>query len=339
LFFHRPYTPSEFTENNVADDGLKSPLLTGPAFSIFPTRMKAQHRHELHTNQLADWLEKSGERLKPYARLIVGVLVAVAIVLAVYAYLGSVERSNTVVASTQYITALESGMPGELQRVADDYRGSQPATLAQLVKAEEMLDTGASNLFVNKQAARENLLNASEAFAAVEKDTHDPMLRAWALYGIGRAHESLGDLDRAQSDFQQLLKDYPDSLLADAAQTHINRLKQPSIKEFYDWFAKQEPQPPAADKEPGTPGVKPGFNLDEPESVPPSSPGDVKLPSAMQPGDNGPASGATAPGGAVPTPETPAATPSSGQPPAAPLPSDKPITPAAPSSAPAGASK
>ncbi|HTQ38893.1 MAG TPA: tetratricopeptide repeat protein [Pirellulales bacterium] len=276
--------------------------------------MKAQHRHELQTNQLAVWLEHSGQRLKPYARAIVGVLVAAAIVLAVYTYLGSVERRANVAASDQFVSgldALEGGMTAELQRTIDDYRGTQPATLAQLVKAEILLDNGANALYANKPAGRENIFNASDAFAAVDRETHDPMLRAWALYGLGRAHESMGDLDRARDDFQQLLKEYPDSSLAEAARTHVDRLNQPSVKEFYDWFAKQEPRPPAAENEPGAPGVKPSFNLDEPQSVPQ---GDVKLPSALS----------ESPSGAQPAPGTESPSP-------APSPAEK--------SPPAGASK
>jgi len=240
--------------------------------------MKAEHRHELQTNQLAKWLEDAIELLKPYARAIVGVLVALAIVLAVYAYLGMVQRRTEVAASDQFITALESPGPRELQNTMDEYRGTQAATIAQLVLAERMLDDGSNVLFTNKQAGRERLFKAAEAFANVEKESQDPMLRSWALYGLGRAHESMGDLDRARDDFQRLAKEYPEGSLAESARNHLNRLNQPAIKEFYDWFAKQEPKPPAAENEPGVPGLKPSFNLEEPQS---SSPGDVKLPSAM----------------------------------------------------------
>jgi tetratricopeptide (TPR) repeat protein len=250
--------------------------------------MKAQHRHELQTNQLAEWLENAIERMKPYARAITGVLVAVAIVLGVYAYLGMTERRTEVAASDQLIVGLENNEPHELQNTIDEYRGTQPAAIAQLVLAERTLDNGTNQLFLNKQVGRENIFKAAESFAAVEKDSREPMLRAWALYGLGRAHESMGDLDRARDDFQRLLKEYPESSLAEAAHGHLNRLNQPGIKEFYDWFAKQEPQP-AAENEPGVPGLKPSFNLDEPESVPQ---GDVKLPSALPTGTAG-TSGAT----------------------------------------------
>ena len=48
--------------------------------------MKADHRHELQTNELAAWLENAVDKIKPYARAIVGVCVAIAIIIAVYAY-------------------------------------------------------------------------------------------------------------------------------------------------------------------------------------------------------------------------------------------------------------
>ena len=221
--------------------------------------MKAQHRHELQTNQLAKWLEDGIELFKPYARAIVGVLVALAIVMAVYAYLGMVQRRTEMAASDQLINGLNSPSPHELQAAMDEYRGTQPAVIAQLVLAERLLDNGSDMLFSDKQAGRENLFKAAEAFAVVEKEAKDPLLRGWAMYGLGRAHESMGDLDRAHEDFQQLVKEYPEGSLADAARAHVNRLDQPGVKDFYDWFAKQDPRPPAACQRAGRTGAETFF--------------------------------------------------------------------------------
>jgi TolA-binding protein len=294
--------------------------------------MKAQHRHELQTNQLAEWLEDAIERLKPYARAIVGVLVAIAIVFGVYSYLSSVERRTAAAASDQLITALEGGSLGELQSTAEAYRGTQPAAVAQLVVAESMLDNGTNQLYSDKRAGRESLFKAADIFAGVEKDSKDPMLRAWALYGLARAHESMGDLDRARDDFQRLLKEYPESMLADSARNHLGRLNQPAVKEFYDWFAKQEPRPTLSEAEPGVPGLKPSFDLKEPESVSPQrSPSDVKLPSALGGSGTSSTPADSSPSSALPSSETPAklAAPSS----------SGPSSGGPKSSAPAGASK
>ena len=122
--------------------------------------MKAQHRHELHKNELAEWLEAAIERAKPYSRAIVGAILALAIVIGVYAYVSALERRTVAAASDQYITALQtfqSEGPLELQRIAEDYRGTEPAVLAQLVLAETQLNEGASKLYSYKSDAEKDL--------------------------------------------------------------------------------------------------------------------------------------------------------------------------------------
>jgi predicted negative regulator of RcsB-dependent stress response len=259
--------------------------------------MKAQHRHELHTNELAEWLEAAIEKAKPYSRAIVGAILAVAIVVGVYAYVSALQRRTVAAASDQYINALQSLQtegPLELQRIAEDYRGTEPAVLAQLVLAEQQLNQGAGGLYVNKPAAETELSHAIGSFTQVSQTTKDPMLRAWALYGLGRAHESQGQssqLDRARADYQKLIDEYPNSSLVSAARGHLAQLKETSVKEFYDWFAKQNPQPAGLDSGSGVPGFKPSFDLTEPPA-----PGDLKFPE---------------PGSAKPSSQTPAESSSS----------------------------
>jgi tetratricopeptide (TPR) repeat protein len=239
--------------------------------------MKAEHRHELQTNELAAWLEDTLEKLKPYTRLIVGLAVALLVILGVYTYAGALKQRGQAEASDQYVTALNSlSMNGDqdLRQVVDRYRGTQPAVLAQLVLAEAQLSDGTNELYTNKPAAREKLSRAAGDFNAAEQATLDPMLRAWALYGQGRSYESMGTLERARTAYQTLIKDYPDSALVDSARNHLDQLDRGSIKDFYDWFAKQEPRPTAPDKSTGVPGFKPPFDLSEPS-------GDIKLPSAV----------------------------------------------------------
>ena len=238
--------------------------------------MKAQHRHELHANELAQWLEAAIEKAKPYSRAIVGAILALAIVIGVYLYVNALERRTVTVASDQYITALQtfqSEGPMELQRIVEDYRGTEPAVLAQLVLAETQIKQGGDVLYLNKPAAETELSHAVGSFTQVLQTTKDPMLRAWALYGLGRAHESEGQLDRARSDYQKLIDEYPNSSLVRAARGHLAQLKETSVKEFYDWFAKQNPQPAGSESGSGVPGLKPSFDLTEPPA-----PGDLKFP-------------------------------------------------------------
>ncbi len=177
--------------------------------------MKAEHRHELQSNALADWIATSADKVKPYTSLISVLCVVVAIGIGVIMYLRSMERRGKAEASEQLINALQGSGAGELQAMIADYRGTEPAIVAQLVLAEQQLDAGADTLFSNKPAARENLSKAAESFALAKDQAQDPMLRAWALFGLARAHESMGELDRARSDYQALRKEYPDSALAE----------------------------------------------------------------------------------------------------------------------------
>ena len=242
--------------------------------------MKAEHRHELQTNALADWVAGSAEKARPYTPLILVGIAALAIVVGILSYLNSAERNSKAAAAYAYISAMLNEGIGDLQATVTDYRGTDVGVLAQIQVADRLLTSASNDLFTNKAAGRENLQKAAEAFTLARDETRDPMLRSWALFGLGQAHESLGDLEKARSDYQQLLKDYPNSSLAAAARKNLEQLNQPAIKEFYDWFAKQEPRPPAADPSTGIPGLKPSFDIKDPQ------PGDIRLPTNLAPGDS-----------------------------------------------------
>jgi predicted negative regulator of RcsB-dependent stress response len=266
--------------------------------------MKAKERHDLHTNALAEWLSETGEQLRPHSGLITVGVIAVAIAVLVFFYMQGASQRGAVAASDQLIAALDMGGQSlaELQATAKDFPGTSQAAVAQLLMAETVLDAGANTIYHNKPAGRDNISKAMAVFDDVQKTTHDPMLRAWAIFGLARAQESLGDLDQARLAYVLLSKEYPDSALAGPARQHLNRLNQPATKEFYDWFALQNPQPPKADTGPGVPGLKPSFDLKES-----ASPGDVKLPSAMGPGATEQSANATAPASTLPAATPPAA--------------------------------
>lgn len=268
--------------------------------------MKAKQRHELHTNVLAEWLSQTGEALRPYSGAITAGLIAVAILAAIILYVRGASQRGAKAASDQLFAAMDMQGQGmaELQATIVEFPGTSQAAVAQLLLAEALLDSGATTIYHNKPAGRENISKAMAAFDEVQKSSRDPMLRAWAIYGLARAQESLGDLEQARQAYIQLTKEYPDSALAAPARQHANRLNQPAVKEFYEWFALQNPQPPKADTEPGVPGMKPSFDFKEPPS-----PGDVKLPSAAGPSMPGASSGAAAPPATSPGNTPPAATP------------------------------
>lgn len=278
--------------------------------------MKAQHRHELQTNQLAEWLEVKLEQIKPYTQAIIGVLVAAAVLFGVYLYLKQMDHSAAQAASNQLVAAMNSFDPlKDLQATIENHPDTPPAIVAQLLLGERLLQTGSNQLYSNKAEGKSSLGKAADAFLTAETSANDPMLREWALFGLGRAHESLNDLDRARADYEKLLKDYPSGSLAASAKNRLQTLSKQSTKEFYDWFAKQDPQPLSIQREPGSPGQKPIFDLSDPTTIPAET--DVQLPSSLD-GTKTPNS--------PPAEPKPAAEPTSSAPPAESQPEKSPAT-------------
>lgn len=265
--------------------------------------MKAKQRHELHTNELAEWIEDSVDKLAPYARLIGAIAVAVGILAIVYWYIGASERRAKTEASNQLIAALQAvDTRQELQVTITNHPGTQPAMLAELLLAEQSLTRGDNLLYVDKPRGRDLILQAVDAFRSAGDATSDVTIKAWSKFGLGRAYESLGDLKRAKDELERAIADDPDGAIAVQARKHIDTLAQQSTKEFYDWFAKQDPRPapsttipgPAGTGLPGTPGVKPSFE------APGTSPGDVKLPSSFDPTPTSESSGPSLPDSGAP---------------------------------------
>src|SRR5262249_40420759 len=145
--------------------------------------MKAEHRHELNTNELAEWLDKAAEKLKPYSSALIGGAAGLLVIVAIFLYIGAAQRRSEAEASSQYIAALNGTFGGseELQSVVQRYRGTQPAVMAQLVLAESQLNEGTNALYTNKLAARDMLRRAAEAFGQADAGTRDPMLKSWAV--------------------------------------------------------------------------------------------------------------------------------------------------------------
>lgn len=258
--------------------------------------MKAQHRHELEANYLAGWLEAKIEQIKPYTQVIVGVAVAVGLLSGVYLYLKHMDSSAEQAASNSLVSAITNQVDPikAYQETIEAHPGTPQATAAQLLMGEQLLRTGSEQLYTNKPEGRNNLGKAADLFTEVASTAKDQMMQAIALYGLGRAHESLGELDRARADFEKLKKEYPSSSLKEEAERHLANLGKQSTKEFYDWFAKQDPRPLDMRREPGQPGQKPGFDLTDPAKMPES---DLKLPSAF---DKTPPPSATPPESASP---------------------------------------
>jgi hypothetical protein len=244
----------------------------------------------------------------------------------------------------QFYTALDSGNLSKLGAVADQHPNTPAAYWAAVVAADRHLSYGCDLLFASKATANDELRKAVQNYLMVLEQSRDTALRERATYGVARAREALGELDAASKLYQQMAADWPDGAYAAAAANRLADLQKPATKAMYDRFAKFDPKPAFLD-EPGTPGQRPPFKVEDlPEEGPIFEPGkafnlkpkgaDDKDKNQKQPEDVPQPTAEAAP--AQPS-AAPAASQPAQQPDAAPP--DLPAPPPAPSTAEPGTSK
>ncbi len=226
--------------------------------------MKTERRKELQTNTLADWLGKRLERLLPYSRLIAAAIVAASVLVILFVYLSSQSAAREEEAWNRYFAAIANNKPEQLMQVAEEFQGEPVSASARLIVAESQLAQGIDALFRDRSLGQQELGKAAQQFQTVLEQSKDDLLLQRATYGLARAKESLNELPAAQAQYERLAQDWPDGALAKLAQRRVKDLKNRSTKEFYDWFARQDPKPPLQG-EPGATGVKPDF---DPASLP-----------------------------------------------------------------------
>ena len=216
--------------------------------------MKTERRHELHTNYLADWMGKQFEAVRPYSKLILGVIIGV---LAIWIGISVMsERKSAQIGGgwNSYFTAFNDREPvAALGDVAKRYDGTKVGLWAMQSAADTLLSEGIQELYSDRAAGEAKLKRAKENYRIVEQQARDePMLRRRALFGSAQAYESLGDLKSARALYEQLSKDASETAIGKAAARRLNNLVDPAtdqlrpeIIKFYDEFASYKPAPPA----------------------------------------------------------------------------------------------
>ena len=226
--------------------------------------MKTERRHELHHNVLADALENTAESLKPYAQLILGGLLAIAVVFGVYTYWSNRSQADLAHSWNSYLQASSTENIDDLRKVAEDHAGTPAAVWANLDLGDRALREGMDKLFTNRADAFDDLKKGEGYYLAAREATREPILGQRATLGLARVYESLVKLDKAKEEYARLKEHWPDSVYGPLAERRLADLQQQSTREFYDWFAAHEPKSPLGGPL-GTPGTRPPF---EPPSEP-----------------------------------------------------------------------
>src|SRR5260221_4683612 len=240
--------------------------------------MKTERRHELQANQLAEFLTDVSEKAKPYAKGLLGIALAALVVVCAYLYLSRRSAAEEGESWNEAWQAIGSRDDEGLRTVIKKYPDKPAAMWSQLVLADIELSRGVFSLFGQKSAGRDLIRSAFDDYQHVADHAAHPLLREQALFGMGRAQESLNQLEKAREAYAQVVKDFPAGPYAKRAQQRLDELAHDSTKVFYDWFAAVEPVTPNLGK--GSPFASP---FDEPgageKSFPPLPPG-LPLPDA-----------------------------------------------------------
>jgi hypothetical protein len=234
--------------------------------------MKSERRHELQQNQLADWMASSITTVRPYTNAILGIGLALLIVIVAAVLWHQRTGAEESRSWEDFYRAMGKNSFTELDTVVDTYPGSDAARWATVISGDLHLDQGCQELFSDRARANQELTKAVECYQDVLEQNASSTLRERAIYGLARAREARGELEKASGDYQQLVDNWPDGPYAKVAQGRLDDLKRPSIKEFYDRFAKFDPKP-ALSNEPGIPGQRPVFETDLPPVDDASLPG------------------------------------------------------------------
>lgn len=207
--------------------------------------MKSEHRHELQANDLSKITGRLSELFERYGNQITIVVCAASLIFAGSIYWSRRTASQTASAWNEYTSASKAE---DFIDVAEQYGKTPAAPWARLQAGESRLVTGIQLMFTDREPAVSELKKAQEDFQILVDDRRTPPeVRERALFGLARCQESLstGEEGPAIKTYEMLVAEFPNSVLKPSAEQRIKALKSGSAQEFYAWFSKLTPKPPA----------------------------------------------------------------------------------------------
>ncbi|NLW82836.1 MAG: hypothetical protein GXY41_00280 [Phycisphaerae bacterium] len=217
--------------------------------------MDTQHRHELKTNELADWLTHAPEYLKKNASTIIGVLLII-IAIITWPIFSRMRVSSEIAKAatvTESIQNLERDLFGVTQAAEEGGEARRQATSALLVNANVLLeqadkidnpDLAAMARIKAAQALRTELHYRAERIETGEfqsrieqaRGAYDkalasattPTLKGMAKFGLGLCAEELGQRDAAAAIYREILDapEFAATVVPLQAQQRLDNLKE-----------------------------------------------------------------------------------------------------------------
>jgi len=230
--------------------------------------MKRERRHELHHNELLEWLNKVVDIVQPHANLILAVLLLAVVATGAWAWWTRSSAKRQATAWDELYGALSTQNPAEVLNVAEEWAGSEVAEWAAVLAGDMYLSQGCDGLFASKATAAQELRKAVDEYLTVLKESSSEVIRERATFGLARAYEALagtregqGGLDKAIARYKEVIEKWPNGTYTSLAAQRLKDLNNQATRAFYDKFAKYDPQR-ALPSQPAIPGEPPPFSLD-----------------------------------------------------------------------------
>jgi tetratricopeptide (TPR) repeat protein len=251
--------------------------------------MKSDHRHELKTNELADWLSHLPEWTKENLITIVIVAVLIAAAAALYGwrlYNKNVVQVQEQTEFTNLLNQISSGKmqilqgrqsqgrdwsfvllqpANSLQTFAQKTSHKRMAALALIKRAEALrAELHYGNVEEQYLINQTNLAKASYA-EAIERCSTNPSLASTAKFGMGLCEEELGNFKQARQIFQDIAgnSDFESTLATIRAKRRLETMADYQQKIVF----KPAPEPTVQTTPTGTgqlPNIIPPFNIYRP---------------------------------------------------------------------------
>ncbi len=191
--------------------------------------MKSEHRHELKTNELSEWIAHLPQWTRENQRMIIYASVVTILVIASYIW-HRYQKDIVAVRRTSQLTSLVTQIPqgklrileaqargldiaymliqnaDELNNTAEQIKDNQMSALA-LVKRAEALRTELHYRLgtVSEQDIISQIALARESYnKAIAKAPANPSLMAMAKFGLGLCEEEVGNFEQAKQIYNEV---------------------------------------------------------------------------------------------------------------------------------------
>jgi len=192
--------------------------------------MKSQHRHDLKTNELAEWLANFPNWFKENLKTIVYGSVGIVIIAGAGGYFWYTRNIQTAEQRTEF-TVLISAVPEQKRRIVNDQMRGGDASFALLQTANQLElvaeNTNQDGLAAMAELKAAELLRAELLYrprplspadkrrqlntarrhynAAIELSESISSLKASARFGLGLCEEELGNFDKARTIYTEII--------------------------------------------------------------------------------------------------------------------------------------